>query len=61
MSYIDHEFEDDFDEDEEEDYYEEEDIITIACDECDYRWRVSPEEEEEAVCPMCGSSNVAEI
>jgi Zn finger protein HypA/HybF involved in hydrogenase expression len=40
----------------------------MACDDCDYRWKISleVEDEEEAyeedlICPMCGSSNVAEI
>ena len=42
--------------------------VTMACDDCDYRWKISleVEDEEEAyeedlICPMCGSSNVAEI
>ena len=40
----------------------------MACDDCDYRWKISLEvedeeeaQEEELICPMCGSSNVAEI
>lgn len=42
--------------------------VTMACDDCDYRWKIEQnvEEEEEVyedelICPMCGSSNVAEI
>ena len=37
-------------------------------DDCDYRWKISLEVEDEEdayeedlICPMCGSSNVAEI
>lgn len=59
---------DDYDSDDEDFIEEEDDIITFACEECDYRWtpeEVEEEEEEfnfdELICPMCGSSNVIEI
>lgn len=61
-------YEDEFDDeyDAEEEY--DDTTVTMACDDCDYRWKISleVEDEEEAyeedlICPMCGSSNVAEI
>ncbi|MCB1193390.1 MAG: hypothetical protein H7A23_11885 [Leptospiraceae bacterium] len=54
-------------EDDDSDYLdEEEDIVTYACEDCDYRWTPEESEEddysfEELICPMCGSSNVIEI
>ncbi|HMW07044.1 MAG TPA: hypothetical protein PK079_16280 [Leptospiraceae bacterium] len=62
-------YEDEFDDeyDAEDDEYDDT-TVTMACDDCDYRWKISLEvdDEEESydedlICPMCGSSNVAEI
>ncbi len=54
--------------DEEQVYDEDDDNIVLACEECDYRWRLDPEAfdemlsgDEETICPMCGSSSVVEI
>ena len=59
------EFDDEYDTEEEE--YDDT-TVTMACDDCDYRWKISLEVEDEEdayeedlICPMCGSSNVAEI
>ena len=54
------EFDDEYDAEEEE--YDDT-TVTMACDDCDYRWKISleVEDEEDLICPMCGSSNVAEI
>ncbi len=59
------EFDDEYDAEDEE--YDDT-TVTMACDDCDYRWKISLEvedeeetQEEELICPMCGSSNVAEI
>ena len=65
-NYDDEEFEDDeFDDDEE---LSDEDGINLACEDCDYRWKIGGEDEDfeeydtgEYICPMCGSSNVLEI
>ncbi|MCB1145234.1 MAG: hypothetical protein KDK41_00560 [Leptospiraceae bacterium] len=59
---------------EEDDQFEEEDeieateiVVSYACEDCDYRWEVTFEDEEdEAVddvqyCPMCGSANTTQI
>ncbi len=60
---------------EELDVYEDEDteteeqeevIVSYACEECDYRWEATFEDDEQAesdnpYCPMCGSSNVTQI
>lgn len=59
------EFDDEYDAEDEE--YDDT-TVTMACDDCDYRWKISLEVEDEEdayeedlICPMCGSSNVAEI
>ena len=58
----------DYDEVEEDEEEENTEIVTsYACEDCDYRWEVTFEnEEEEALdevqyCPMCGSSNTTQI
>ena len=57
-------------EDEDEDELEEEldeIIVSYACEDCDYRWEVTFEDEEEEAldetqyCPMCGSANTTQI
>lgn len=58
--------EEEYDEDEEEYYDEEtEEGILLACEDCDYRWKIEESDYEygdyEMICPMCGSSNVVEI
>ena len=40
--------------------------LSYACEDCDYRWEESidtsrAEEEDNAVCPMCGSTTVTQI
>jgi Zn finger protein HypA/HybF involved in hydrogenase expression len=64
MPTYDEDYEDEYEEDEDE-YLEDEEGILFACEDCDYRWKVSEEELEygdyEMICPMCGSSNVVEI
>jgi len=52
---IDDEFMDDIDEEEELDA----DAITYACEDCDHRWE--PDDNDEMICPMCGSSNIVEL
>ncbi|RME92519.1 MAG: hypothetical protein D6767_03090 [Candidatus Hydrogenedentota bacterium] len=62
---------DDFEEDEDElDFDDEEDsqiIASYTCEDCDYRWEVTFEDEEEEAleeiqyCPMCGSANTTQI
>ena len=55
------------DEDEEDDESEaEEVVVSYACEDCDYRWEVTYEDEDEAYestqyCPMCGSANCTQI
>lgn len=41
---------------------------SYACEECDYRWDVMSEadsfgefDDDEVVCPMCGSTHVTQI
>lgn len=57
---------------EEMDEYEEEDhfqeiVVSYACEDCDYRWEVTFEDEEDEeinesqYCPMCGSQNTTQI
>jgi Zn finger protein HypA/HybF involved in hydrogenase expression len=66
MSYEDDDY---LDYDEEDDGEEFDDtFVTLACEDCDYRWKVPLDFEnedidatEDAICPMCGSSNVVEI
>lgn len=54
------------DENEETDDYDDT-FATLACEDCDYRWKVPVDFEddtsdfEDSICPMCGSSNVVEI
>lgn len=62
-------YEEDFEEEyeeEDDEYFEDEveDGILLACEDCDYRWRIEEsdyEYDDEMICPMCGSSNVVEI
>ena len=63
-------YNDEFDEeyDENEDDLQEEEGIILACEDCDYRWKIGGEDDEmdgyessDHICPMCGSSNVLEI
>ncbi|MDH5716443.1 MAG: hypothetical protein OEZ22_02260 [Spirochaetia bacterium] len=55
------------DDDENEDYDENEEvIISYACEDCDYRWEVTVDEEDIEYdnlqyCPMCGSMNTTQI
>ena len=66
-NFEDEEFDDDEFDDEEE--FSDEEGIILACEDCDYRWRVGGDDEDEdadfdvgeSICPMCGSSNVLEI
>ena len=57
------EFDNEFD-GEETDYSDDE-IITYACEDCDYRWEVASEEgfdeTEFLICPMCGSAQITEF
>lgn len=56
------EYEDD-EEEEEEEYV----VLSFACEDCDYRWEVSVEDDDEdemketQYCPMCGTSNTTQI
>lgn len=42
-------------------------VVSYACEDCDYRWEVTFEDEEEEsldatqYCPMCGSANSTQI
>ena len=56
---------DEFDE-EEADEVTDEVVISYACEDCDYRWEITAEDEEEVYeeiqyCPMCGSANSTQI
>ncbi len=56
----------DFDDDEEGVGGEREIAISYACEDCDYRWEVYLEEEDDELddtqyCPMCGSANTSQI
>lgn len=54
------EYDDDDDDDEEEEYV----VLSFACEDCDYRWEVTVEDEDQEeiqYCPMCGSSNTTQI
>ncbi len=55
-----------------DDEYDEEGNLTsasYACEDCDYRWDVMNEttnsygelDDDEVVCPMCGSTHVTQI
>lgn len=39
--------------------------VSYACEDCDYRWEMSFETEDETeemqFCPMCGSANTTQI
>ncbi|MDY6968017.1 MAG: hypothetical protein SVR08_05115 [Spirochaetota bacterium] len=44
--------------------------MSFACEECDYRWddiikrdefTVDDEDYDDAICPMCGSTNITQI
>lgn len=66
---------DDEDEEEERDEFEEDEegvggereiAVSYACEDCDYRWEVYLEEEDDELddtqyCPMCGSANTSQI
>lgn len=51
---------------EEEDHFQEI-VVSYACEDCDYRWEVTFEDEEDEeinesqYCPMCGSQNTTQI
>ena len=55
------------DEDDEETVGGEREIaVSYACEDCDYRWEVYLEEEDDEMddtqyCPMCGSANTSQI
>ena len=59
--------EDGLDDDDEEGVGGEREIaISYACEDCDYRWEVYLEEEDDELddtqyCPMCGSANTSQI
>ncbi|MCS6972448.1 MAG: hypothetical protein N2Z22_07815 [Turneriella sp.] len=61
--------EEEFEEEEEEEDDlggEREIVISYACEDCDYRWEVYLEDEDDELddvqyCPMCGSSNTTQI
>ncbi len=65
------EYEEESEEDDDEDEEEEgnEIVVSLACEDCDYRWEIMVHEDEEDTidfessmyCPMCGSSNVTQI
>jgi hypothetical protein len=45
---------------------EREIAVSYACEDCDYRWEVYLEEEDDEMddtqyCPMCGSANTSQI
>jgi Zn finger protein HypA/HybF involved in hydrogenase expression len=64
-TYEDEYEEDEFEDDDEFSEDEAAEGLLLACEDCDYRWKVDDEELEygdyETICPMCGSSNVVEI
>ena len=53
--------------DDENDDLAEEIVTSYACEDCDYRWEVIFEDEEDEelnetqYCPMCGSANCTQI
>ncbi|MBS0618040.1 MAG: hypothetical protein JSR44_07615 [Spirochaetes bacterium] len=68
--------EDDDDDDENDDHKSDDDeegvggereiAVSYACEDCDYRWEVYFEEEDDELddtqyCPMCGSANTTQI
>lgn len=45
---------------------EREIAVSYACEDCDYRWEIYLEEEDDEMddtqyCPMCGSANTSQI
>lgn len=45
---------------------EREIAVSYACEDCDYRWEVYVEEEDDELddtqyCPMCGTANTSQI
>lgn len=55
---------DQYEDDEEDD--DEYIVLSFACEDCDYRWEISVEDDEEEMketqyCPMCGTSNTTQI
>jgi Zn finger protein HypA/HybF involved in hydrogenase expression len=66
MPSYEEDYEEEFDNDEENLLEEEEQGVMLACEDCDYRWKVEFDDEfydysDSAICPMCGSANVVEI
>jgi len=57
------EFDDELDEEEED--FNDDEVITYACEDCDYRWEISNEDGYEdiefLICPMCGSAHITEF
>jgi len=56
----------DDDEENEGDEAEREIAVSYACEDCDYRWEIYLEEEDDEMddtqyCPMCGSANTSQI
>ncbi|MDH5719585.1 MAG: hypothetical protein OEZ13_03095 [Spirochaetia bacterium] len=56
---------DDYEKDEDDTDFEEV-IVSYACEDCDYRWEVTLDEEEAEYddiqyCPMCGTANTTQI
>ena len=51
----------------EEEFMPEPVVSSYACEDCDYRWEVTFEDEEDEelndsqYCPMCGSASCAQI
>ena len=60
-------FEDEEDVNEEDEVEAVEVVVSYACEDCDYRWEVTFEDEEDQAiddvqyCPMCGSANTTQI
>ncbi|MCB1178409.1 MAG: hypothetical protein KDK36_12565 [Leptospiraceae bacterium] len=66
MPGYDDDFDDEYNDEDEDDMEEEDDgSILLACEDCDYRWKVEEDDSDygdyESICPMCGSSNIVEI
>lgn len=64
--------EDDDEVEETEEYDDDEDTggreiaVSYACEDCDYRWEIYLEDDDEDLdeaqyCPMCGSANTSQI
>jgi len=60
-------FEEEVDDDDGDDFEQEAIQVSYACEDCDYRWEVTFEDEEEEAldeiqyCPMCGTANTTQI